>query len=76
MTMNSNPLSKNRPLGLATIATAVTAAVAALVLVFQAPTAKANGEGAVAFEGSMVDLPIVIRAERLLARAASWKKAG
>lgn len=36
--------------------------------------AKANGEGAVAFEGSMVDLPIVIRAERLLARAASWKK--
>lgn len=37
--------------------------------------AKANGEGAVAFEGSMVDLPIVIRAERLLARAASWKKA-
>ena len=38
--------------------------------------AKANGEGAVAFEGSMVDLPIVIRAERLLARAASWKKAG
>lgn len=38
--------------------------------------AKANGEGAVAFEGSMVDLPIVIRAERLLARAASWKKTG
>ncbi|MCC8429916.1 CoA ester lyase [Reyranella aquatilis] len=38
--------------------------------------AKANGEGAVAFEGSMVDLPIVIRAERLLARAASWKKSG
>jgi len=36
--------------------------------------AKANGEGAVAFEGSMVDLPIVIRAERLLARAESWKK--
>ena len=38
--------------------------------------AAANGEGAVAFEGSMVDLPIVIRAQRLLARAASWKKAG
>lgn len=38
--------------------------------------AKANGEGAVAFEGSMVDLPIVIRAERLLARAASWTKTG
>jgi len=38
--------------------------------------AKANGEGAVAFEGSMVDLPIVIRAERLLARAASWKETG
>jgi len=38
--------------------------------------ATANGEGAVAFEGSMVDLPIVIRAQRLLARAASWKKAG
>jgi len=38
--------------------------------------AKANGEGAVAFEGSMVDLPIVIRAERLLARAASWKRTG
>ncbi len=38
--------------------------------------AKANGEGAVAFEGSMIDLPIVIRAERLLARAASWKKTG
>lgn len=37
--------------------------------------ATANGEGAVAFEGSMVDLPIVIRAQRLLARAASWKKA-
>ena len=38
--------------------------------------ATANGEGAVAFEGSMVDLPIVIRAQRLLARASSWKKAG
>jgi citrate lyase subunit beta/citryl-CoA lyase len=38
--------------------------------------ATANGEGAVAFEGSMVDLPIVIRAQRLLARAASWKKNG
>ena len=38
--------------------------------------ATANGEGAVAFEGSMVDLPIVIRAQRLLSRASSWKKAG
>lgn len=32
------------------------------------------GEGAVAFEGKMIDLPIVIRAQRLLERAASWKK--
>ena len=44
--MTTNPLSKNRPLGLATIATAVSAAVAALILVFQSPTAQANGEGA------------------------------
>jgi citrate lyase subunit beta/citryl-CoA lyase len=36
---------------------------------------EAAGAGAVAFEGSMVDLPIVIRAQKLLARAASWKKA-
>ena len=35
--------------------------------------AAAKGEGAVAFEGSMVDLPVVERARRLLARAASWR---
>ncbi|MCX7362314.1 MAG: aldolase/citrate lyase family protein [Alphaproteobacteria bacterium] len=32
----------------------------------------AAGAGAVAFEGSMIDLPVVIRARRLLERAASW----
>ena len=36
--------------------------------------AVAAGEGAVAFEGKMIDLPIAIRARRLLERAASWKK--
>lgn len=36
-------------------------------------TAVAAGEGAVAFEGSMIDLPVVIRARRLLERAAAWK---
>ena len=36
--------------------------------------AVARGEGAVAFEGSMVDIPIVIRARRLLERAAAWKR--
>ena len=41
--MNSNPLSKSRPLGLATLATAVTATVAAIILVFQAPAAQADG---------------------------------
>jgi citrate lyase subunit beta/citryl-CoA lyase len=46
-----------------------------LLAAFEA--AEAAGAGAVAFEGSMIDLPIVIRAKRLLARAASWgKKAG
>lgn len=35
-------------------------------------TAVAAGEGAVAFEGSMIDLPVVIRARRLLERAAAW----
>ncbi len=35
--------------------------------------AVAAGEGAVAFEGSMIDLPVVIRARRLLERAAAWK---
>ncbi len=36
-------------------------------------TAVAAGEGAVAFEGSMIDLPVVIRARRLLERAAAWR---
>ena len=35
-------------------------------------TAVAASEGAVAFEGSMIDLPVVIRARRLLERAAAW----
>jgi citrate lyase subunit beta/citryl-CoA lyase len=34
--------------------------------------AAAKGLGAVAFEGSMIDLPIVNRARRLLERAAAW----
>ena len=37
-------------------------------------TAAAAGQGAVAFEGSMIDLPVVIRARRLLERAASWAR--
>src|SRR5215813_9112404 len=41
-----------------------------LIATFDAAAAK--GEGAVAFEGSMVDIPVVIRAQRLLERAASW----
>ena len=41
-----------------------------LIAAFEA--AAADGAGAVAFEGSMVDLPVVIRAQRLLERAASW----
>lgn len=44
-----------------------------LLVAFDA--AVAAGEGAVAFEGKMIDLPIAIRARRLLERAASWKKA-
>jgi citrate lyase subunit beta/citryl-CoA lyase len=36
-------------------------------------TAAAEGLGAVAFEGSMIDLPVVNRARRLLERAAAWK---
>ena len=36
--------------------------------------AAADGAGAVAFEGSMIDLPVVIRAQRLLQRAQSWKR--
>lgn len=41
-----------------------------LVAAFEA--AAAEGLGAVAFEGSMIDLPVVIRARRLLQRAAAW----
>src|SRR5262245_48063990 len=43
-----------------------------LIATFDA--AAGEGAGAVAFEGSMVDLPVVIRAQRLLARAASWAR--
>jgi citrate lyase subunit beta/citryl-CoA lyase len=43
-----------------------------LIAAFDA--AAAAGEGAVAFEGSMIDLPVVERARRLLARAVMWKK--
>jgi citrate lyase subunit beta/citryl-CoA lyase len=35
--------------------------------------AAAAGDGAVAFEGSMIDLPVVERARRLLERAETWK---
>jgi citrate lyase subunit beta/citryl-CoA lyase len=45
-----------------------------LIAAFEA--AAAEGAGAVAFEGSMIDLPVVIRARRLLERAASWARAG
>ena len=38
--------------------------------------AAAGGAGAVAFEGSMIDLPVVIRAQRLLERARSWAPSG
>jgi citrate lyase subunit beta / citryl-CoA lyase len=38
--------------------------------------AAADGAGAVAFEGSMIDLPVVIRARRLLERAESWARPG
>ena len=44
-----------------------------LIAAFDA--AAAAGEGAVAFEGSMIDLPVVERARRLLARAAMWQRA-
>ena len=43
-----------------------------LIAAFDA--AAAEGAGAVAFEGSMIDLPVVIRARRLLERAASWAR--
>ncbi|WP_431280903.1 HpcH/HpaI aldolase/citrate lyase family protein [Humitalea sp. 24SJ18S-53] len=42
-----------------------------LLAAFDAAAAK--GLGAVAFEGSMIDLPIVIRARRLLERAKAWE---
>ncbi|MDB5370386.1 MAG: HpcH/HpaI aldolase/citrate lyase family protein [Roseomonas sp.] len=35
--------------------------------------AMAQGLGAVAFEGSMIDLPVVNRARKLLAQAAAWR---
>jgi multidrug efflux system membrane fusion protein len=44
--MNFNLLSKGVPLGFATLATAMAAAVAALILVFQAPTVQANAGAA------------------------------
>ncbi len=37
---------------------------------------EAANAGAVAFEGSMVDLPVVERARRLVDRAAAWRKTG
>ncbi|MFZ5783507.1 MAG: HpcH/HpaI aldolase/citrate lyase family protein [Pseudomonadota bacterium] len=43
-----------------------------LIAAFDA--AVADGDGAVAFEGSMIDLPVVERARRLLARAGSWHR--
>ena len=42
-----------------------------LLTAFEA--AAAEGLGAVAFEGSMVDLPVANRARRLLERAREWK---
>lgn len=44
-----------------------------LIAAFEA--AAAQGAGAVAFEGSMIDLPVVVRARRLLERAAAWRAA-
>lgn len=35
-------------------------------------TAVAAGDGAVSFEGSMIDLPVATRARRFLERAESW----
>jgi len=43
-----------------------------LIAAFDA--AAAEGAGAVAFEGSMIDLPVVIRARRLVERAAAWAR--
>jgi citrate lyase subunit beta/citryl-CoA lyase len=43
-----------------------------LIAAFDAAVAK--GDGAVAFEGSMIDLPVVERARRLLERAARWSR--
>lgn len=43
-----------------------------LVAAFEAGVER--GLGAVAFEGSMIDLPVVERARRLLERAAAWER--
>lgn len=43
-----------------------------LIAAFDAAVAK--GDGAVAFEGSMIDLPVVERARRLVERAARWSR--
>jgi len=43
-----------------------------LIAAFDA--AAKEGAGAVAFEGSMIDLPVVVRARRLLERAAAWRR--
>jgi citrate lyase subunit beta/citryl-CoA lyase len=45
-----------------------------LIQAFDAAAAGGAGEGAVAFEGSMIDLPVVERARRLLERAKAWKR--
>ena len=45
-----------------------------LIAAFDAAAAGGAGEGAVAFEGSMIDLPVVERARRLLERAKSWTR--
>src|SRR6185312_7293033 len=45
-----------------------------LIAAFDA--AAGAGAGAVAFEGSMIDLPVVVRARRLLERAESWARSG
>ena len=47
---------------------------AVIVNLYAFEAAVAAGEGAVAFEGSMIDLPVVERARRLLARASMWKR--
>ena len=44
-----------------------------LIQAFDKAAAGGAGEGAVQFEGSMIDLPVVERARRLLERAQSWR---